>query len=403
MNNTTNKTNKTNKKISFLASHNGRIRCFLKPFIGNEYVNTRIKNCAIIRLSLDFTNFTNFTNINKINNIGKVKCNLNLVYDGEIDSAESKDTYEYFTSNNIIKRDYGLLDLYLNSTQQRGGFREKIFPEIKDKEYDYKEILQMLNIRELNIQQVLTNKYIYVFYIIRHGQALHNLYKGTKEKMLKSFWTPDTPLTELGIKQATHAGRALKQILYNFNDNIEYNYIEYNSDRKIINMYYFVSDLKRTHRTLYTIISELYNALYNSLGSKQKTIDVYILPCAHEITFNKHGNCDKESKLASLAGENRMCCKSVDAKCNSINLDKPECQAVSSDTSSLVFNLNWTLYDKFYMDDFKSRAYGQKIQKINKTNKTNKTNLTYKNNSQTSKKCTDTGMIIEAIKAIGGN
>ena len=164
--------------------------------------------------------------------------------------------------------------------------------------------IHVTNITNKLVELAADNNKEYHFYLVRHGEAEHNLYN--RYNIIRKY---DTSLTEDGEKQASGAGDALK------NMKIKPNYI-------------FVSDLKRTHQTLETMYH-----IY-----KETNPDVIVLPCAHELKYKKgrksrKGYCDRSWDYTSfITKENKTSCKKID-DCNQTILDK---------------NINWNHYDSFY-------------------------------------------------------
>lgn len=388
-----------NKKISIIATHNARLRCLLRNFVIGEvpdYDKIRFKNCAILRLSV------------KINENGS-KCDISLkmVYDGAIDQSENKDGYVYFKSSEekksisrtksgsksgskksimslSVDEDFGLIDIILNTNLQKtlkgGGYTEIDFPKIEKKNVDvYSDLMKLLNIstQTVSFENLASNEY--VFYLVRHGQAEHNIYKDNYSKagkLLKSYKTPDTPLTENGVTQAVTAGKELKKILEKYNESY------------YIGLYnLFVSDLKRTHHTLAIIFSNLFAQKLGKLDNLGKlgSVTAYVLPCSHELEFTGD-NCDgKQGRFSKLAGENRMCCKS---KSCGKEIDK-QCNIIEND-SGISMKIEWDFYNEFYNYNLSDRVYG-KQKKLIKTQA----------NHKPPRKCADSNMLIEAINAIG--
>ena len=208
---------------SLIVSHQARMLCILLNIFGDAMFGgqpkIRFKNCAIVKLSLFCENST-------------WKLSQELFYDGEID--EMKPDYIYFTNNSEV-----------TGLQNMGG---------RYQEYPFRKqtiqngVLDKLKISPNDIDPNI----MYEFYLMRHGQATHNVYKGVAK--MKSIVNVNTELTPVGIQQAQRAA-ADSGIL-----DIPFNYL-------------FVSDLVRTHQTL------------NSLGLSLSSIgtQVIMLPCSHEI------------------------------------------------------------------------------------------------------------------------
>ena len=136
---------------------------------------------------------------------------------------------------------------------------------------------------------------IYEFYIIRHGQGIHN---GVSKPMKIALvqWYKDATLTAIGKEQARNSGVALNKEL---------------GDNKV--NYLFATDLRRTRETLVEVLNVLTNGIKNISKLNLKNTKIIILPCSHEISVekNKGGkSCDEveSSKLGRMAVENFPSC-----------------------------------------------------------------------------------------------
>jgi len=156
--------NKMKEIVSLIVTHENRLRCIMKEFIGsaNHYMN-----CCVIKLV-----------INKKNE--KIDYNLSMIYDGE-----THKTGKYYTSKQDV------------DTEKRISF-----PIINNNK-EYENILP----------KTLKNNVKYTFYIIRHAQSLHNLYSFIDK--IQSPIKLDTSITDTGIKQSENAGIFLSKYLKN--------------------------------------------------------------------------------------------------------------------------------------------------------------------------------------------
>jgi hypothetical protein len=143
---------------------------------------------------------------------------------------------------------------------------------------------------KMGLQNVTLSK-PYVFFLVRHGQSLHNE-TNTRGLVI------DTPLTDAGRASARDAATFLRSYLSKVGA-------------------YFVSDLYRTRETM------------NAFKGSQ---EVYVLPCASEVgNVGKNGDCDSSGQIWNkLAQENYSSCNR-DIIANSI-----KCRA------------NWETYLDFY-------------------------------------------------------
>ncbi len=262
---------------SVIASHQARIRCFL-----HNYIIQYAKENNNINL---VTNLNNSPSIHRFQNgsiikfeVNSKQIKINLLYNGEID--EEKPTYIYYVKP-------GTKD----TKAAEGKYQIQEFPEITLQNYD---ITSKKNIN-------------YVYYLIRHGQAEHNLLTGIK-KMTSS---KNTSLTKIGEKQAQTTGKELFKII----------------GQQPID-FIFASDLSRTHQTIGLIISEIKNNVYNN--------KIIILPCSHELSYTKKSNCDYDVSYFNTPNENISTCGELDK--NSINKCKD------------IYNIpiDWTFYLSYY-------------------------------------------------------
>jgi len=258
----------------------------------------RFKNCAIIRIKI-----TEIVNPDK--SITKTIW-VKLVYSGELGKKELKklDEQPYYLVKEEIP-EYNQeqqIDGHLthegrfdtSSSIGGGWYPFKKTPVIQNLEvplddtYTHDESAKIL--RDLK----LTGNH--VFYIVRHGQAEHNL-GGTHTKQ-------DTNITTEGMGQAVNAGYHLLKILKHYNE---------------IPEILFVSDLKRTRQTMNLLVgSAIQNACVEPLDfykriRKLNKEPFVVLPCASELSIlSADGNCDQATADASitskLAQENYPSC-----------------------------------------------------------------------------------------------
>jgi len=171
---------------------------------------------------------------------------VKLVYDGIVD--EEKPDYIYYVSPSSA-------------------------PDPKVAAGKYKTTL----FKEINIPNVMYNVspgVTYIFYLIRHGQAAHNVLKGMSKKwgsIAVSSTYKDTSLTNAGVQQAIEIGQKLQVTLDEQQQKIDY---------------LFASDLKRTRQTLYYILQPMDSD--PALRHKQ----INILPCSEELNYTANKNCD---------------------------------------------------------------------------------------------------------------
>ena len=365
-----NKNSNENDINSLIVTHNARLRCLITKLFNNsgEYQNEilrqqiknfRWQNCCVLKLIIQ----PNIHPISQIqNNEKKLTFVLSLIYDGEIDPTENKPTYQYWgnnpTENNAItQKPKGCIGKFC---KKQNNVEEKL------RYNTFNNLIGSLNISDLKDTKIagdITNiNKVFTFYLVRHGQAEHNLYTKTTIKR-----KTDTSLTEFGNKGRKKAGIAINSDLKN-NGKIEY---------------YFASDLIRTRETFSGILNGI---TLGHLSIKQtNNIDIIVLPCSHELAFTPDGQCDIAANMAQLfTSENNMSC----TKFNNYQENTDEykkCVMFNSETydnTKIVINIVWSHYSNFYDNSYRGntskKIYGSK------------------------KQCRDTSMIEQAISIITG-
>jgi hypothetical protein len=136
----------------------------------------------------------------------------------------------------------------------------------------------------------------YVFYLIRHAEGEHNVSVFNKFKK-------DPVLTERGIDQASRAGKALGDFLFDKKETVDY---------------YFVSILHRTPETLLHLFHGM-----NEMKTAMKITPV-VLPGAEEFS------------LISIGNENVSACYPE-------NIRDPPCKQLKG--KDAVLNLDWKFYN----------------------------------------------------------
>jgi phosphohistidine phosphatase SixA len=165
------------------------------------------------------------------------------------------------------------------------------------------------------------NKENYTFYLMRHGQGDHNVRTGFWKKATAVVGIGNTTLTQTGINQAINAA--------DFAAN------ELNLDPTTIN-YLFTSDLKRTRQTLAYFYMQL--CINKKLiNNTNKTF--YILPCSHELSYVKSNesitNIDKLNDGLLIASENKPACQFNDI-------------IIQEGNNKFTFTSNASYYRDFY-------------------------------------------------------
>ena len=231
----------------------------------------------------------------------------------------------------------------------------------------------------------------YVFYLVRHGQAEHNVLKGFS----KAFSSKDTSLTDAGETQASNSGVKLtSEIIKN---DPEYKYPDF----------LFASDLKRTRQTLLKIMKGM-----PSLKEKHGTTrDIIILPCAHELKYKydpESATCDaKQGAMwlpwAKTPNENISTCTretcTTPGKINQLTYNSKI--ACLSKDGNLIYDNPIKL---LYFPDFEGEMYHIKNQNIDfYSNHARATRPFIKScltcpKEPAGKRCRDTDMITQAIE-----
>jgi broad specificity phosphatase PhoE len=356
---------------SLIVTHNARLRCLITKLFNNsnknqnntlrqQIKNYRWQNCCVLKLVIQ----PNIHPISQIQNEEKkLTFVLSLIYDGEIDPTENKPTYQYWgnnpsENNTITQKPKGCIGKFCK--------KQTNVEEEKMRYNTFDNLTGSLNISDLKDTKIvgdITNiNKVFTFYLVRHGQAEHNLYSKTTIKR-----KTDTSLTEFGNKGRKKAGIAINSDLKN-NGKIEY---------------YFASDLIRTRETFSGILNGI---TLGHLSLKQtNNIDIIVLPCSHELAFSPDGQCDTAANMAQLfTSENNMSCtKFNNYKENTDEYKK--CVMFNSETydnTKIVINIVWSYYSNFYDNSYRGntskKIYGSK------------------------KQCRDTSMIEQAISIITG-
>lgn len=272
----------SNKVVSIIATHNARIRCFLDMFFKVEN-EIRMKNCAILRFVVTRNNIS-----------------IEMVYGGELDPNENKAGRDYYIANEGEKTPNSVVGEVVFQKQEFG--------------------FQQLGITsDVNIKELFTLFDTYVFYIVRHGQGVHNL-SGATHMIL------DTDVTPLGREQAERAGEQLSKIMTENKDTV-------------LN-FTFASDLVRTRQTIVGLYEGILKVEPKFIFPKT----VIILSCAHELKYSKKGNCDKISSGLKIGTREN------DPKCSNFSLlPQNKISNPNSECNQLHFNnmdikVDWSHY-----------------------------------------------------------
>lgn len=330
---------------SIIVTHNARLRCLITKLFNRSNINSdnikrrnfkdyRWQNCCVLKLLLTKSD------ANKFN------FELSLIYDGEIDPSENKPDYQYWGNKSgngeQATQKKSFMSIFKRSTNVE---------PIKNRFNPFDPLTGSIKLAELSDLQIGENANInenssnnsFTFYLVRHGQAEHNLYSKTTV-----FRKTDTSLTQNGIRGALYSGYAI-------NDDLELN----NAALK----YYFTSDLIRTRQTLESILSGI-QSKHMTLDTRANIIQLVVLPCSHELSFVSDGNCDSKLNMGQpFTSENKMSCTDLNnymdsspqfKNCVSYNVQ-------SADNVSILVKINWSLYTSFYGNSYRgSKARSRK-------------------------------------------
>ena len=315
---------------SIIVSHQARLRCFLHDYLINNNDQSNSRSNSSDSYDSGVTDVESVSSsgseskgggggLHRFQNgcvikliITSTSLSLELVYNGSID--EEKPTYTYYVKPGTI-----------DEKAKQGKYQiEELHP-----------IFIKVNFEHINPSNT------FEFYLIRHGQAEHNVLKG----MSKAFSNKNTKLTEDGRAQALSSGKHLKDIVRG----------------KEID-YLFASDLNRTSETM----GHFLKGFNNQLMSKS----IVILPCSHELTYTKNSHCDGHQGITP--NENISTCEP--GKTGKTLLTR---QTIDSCDTIGDLRLDWSFYSKFYGSGTRR-----------------------KRGSEVSKQCRDTDMFKEAIEYI---
>ena len=327
------------KIVSLIFSHNSRMQCFMERFKiprNNDKEKIRFKNGAIIKLVVENNRIT-----------------PSLVYEGELDEKETKKIVKkgaYYTKNTNTKN------------KNVKNLKSKVGNDVNLSDR-FKIFSDFFEPNSLNILEHLTKKTVeldptqkYEFYIIRHGQGIHNGVELSKKILFGSYYK-DAILTATGKEQASRSGEALNKIL---------------GDSKV--NYLFATDLRRTRETLVEVLGKLTNQL------NLKNPKIIILPCSHEISVEKNKgdkSCDEAeaSKLERMAVENFPVCVFGRSMKGTIGFDNSKKAGCGYQNS---YYIDWSYYLAFYNNTMRG-IYSRSWSRL---------------------RCRDTNMIIEALNII---
>mgnify|MGYP003970462525 CR=1 FL=1 len=239
------------------------------------------------------------------------KIKFDLLVEGEID--EKKPKYVYYVKSENVSNDAGAL---------LGKYKVTAF--------DPMELI--------NTTYPIGKDDTYVFYIVRHGQATHNILKCTTQKMGNVLCgQKDTTLTLEGSHQANRSGAEFAKLFVARDSDGRTVYPDGNIG--LAPRYIFTSDLRRTRQTAQYFLTSLTGNISNSKMAERIIKNTQdhrwiVLPCTHELAFVNSGYCDGfQNPLLPTPPENKMTCDVNDDKCGLTSED---------------YAINWDHYSTFY-------------------------------------------------------
>jgi broad specificity phosphatase PhoE len=340
-----------------LRDQEGGLTLFGKKIFGkdkNKDDEIRFKNCAILKLR-----------------IRQSKVTLDLVYSGEVKDKKRKyyitpENYPNIIKNKqekttemkeieeemkIIEEEMKEIEEKLNRTKTTTNyvicshntrircFINQFFPKKNDLNVNDnigKEVIFFTRkckddkIHELLGEQSNYNKDIY---IVRHGEAEHNVASFLTKKPGQLLGKFDKLLTTDGIEQAKAANNKFKDLMLGKNLS-----------------YVFSSKLRRTRQTLVQLLKDI--TIDKNPAKKAGTI--IVLPCTHELRKfdeKKRENCDEYNQGKFVPNENRSRCICDDmddytCKDTEKKLEQPVCKEEKCDNNR--YDINWNFFYNFY-------------------------------------------------------
>jgi broad specificity phosphatase PhoE len=355
---------------SIIATHQYRIRCLLSEILKDRV--GKFKNGSILRIIL----------VNEL-------IFLQLVHNG----SGKKDEGYYSVAKNI------LLPQGLEKQQDAQAIR--VAEKAIAVESGGEELIinggYGVAVENKIIEK--TDENIYIFYLIRHGQALHNIKQGLGKKIQSIMGVQDTSLTRPkgaaggaaeGVEESKGPAGGVEESKGGEGDGGEAGRVEESKggeggeeetgseqavaaggwflDNQPKIDYFFASDLKRTQETLCYVLTQI--------PTNEK---IYILPCSHELYYKPNKKCDGNQGFLPSAQENKTTWKpGSNLTCN--DLIKPDTKKEKQEGEKE--QIDGFFYQEFYGDQ-------------NKASRSNPDCDIKKR-----KRCRDTNMLNEAIKII---
>ena len=352
--------------ISIITTHNNRLQCLLnelKNGILNKNPNTPIIKDDIKGEKIRFFNGCIVkVVIEPTTNGNDDTMTIDLLNTGDYESVKKTSDKYWITSTDA---DVIINDPDTNDTNTLKGYLNVNNSDIKLQKFEKKFIPSPFDRQNVPM----------IFYIIRHGQAEHNVKKtliNAKIFKIKSQNIKyDTNLVGDDSDDNSGKTRLIKignklytEELAGINQHISYG---------------FTSDLTRTQETIELIFQGIANGQnVGANASILKNTSMHILPCSHELTVTNNSSATKcdghqvKYGMPLAANENKLDHK-IGIKKNSID--------INCNGENLSLELNTKAYTHFY--DGQNRSYGVR----NEYNKNRR-------------KCRDTNMLELALDII---
>ena len=184
---------------SIIVTHQGRLRCLLHDYLKENNFGRKVTN----------------------NSIDSGVTDKEYYSDSDVSSiGGGKDIVHRFQNASVVKMSVSQMsvkiELLANGTidEEKPDYIYYVKPGTKDSKakqgkYQIKEFHPKTLLNNNNLFNLTGDNNNYEFYLIRHGQAEHNILKGVG----KAFSKKNTSLTPEGRKQAQVSGRELKMLL----------------------------------------------------------------------------------------------------------------------------------------------------------------------------------------------
>lgn len=308
--------NDVDKDVSFVFTHSHRLRCFLDKLLNVSTLNVydtelRFKNNSVLLLRL-------------------------------YPNKESHEEESYQSNANNFKHKVNFkLDLLVNGTD-----------DIDDKkgqwvisDYAKRERDRVFGFRDGDTSLNESISKIQYIFLIRHGQATHNLYGGLTGLTFKKAWKKITkPFKSLANRNT----QLVNTDVYTRDPNvisIKKSGIEVKNLLVVLNVKnvvsVFVSDLIRTHQTCQQFLT----GFLHGYGNVNIPNVFYVLPCSHEVTY-KDGNCDGDQFWSGMSGENISTCNPDVYKDKQLIPRESTCNDIN--IRGKLYKLNWNKYAEHY-------------------------------------------------------